>query len=106
MIELGTSDSGSRLPLRVGERASVRLSETATTGYRWRRPAEDADDGVLAIVEDDQDGPADPRGAGGERVFVLEAVRPGTAIVRLEKSRSWEREAPVEQFSITVEVGP
>jgi len=106
MIELSASDSGSHLRVRVGERASVRLPETATTGYRWHRVADGAENEVFTIVEDGSDAPADPRGAGGQRTFVLEAARPGTAILRLEKSRSWESGAPVEQFSVTVDVQP
>ena len=76
------------------------------SGYRWHRVADGAENEVFTIVEDGSDAPADPRGAGGQRTFVLEAARPGTAILRLEKSRSWESGAPVEQFSVTVDVQP
>ena len=109
MIELGTSDSGSRQSVRVGERASVRLPETATTGYRWHQVDEGdegAGGGLLTLVEDGSDGPRAPRGAGGERTFVFEAVRTGAATIRLEKSRAWESGAPVEQFTVTVDVQP
>ena len=104
MIELEAADSGSRQTVRVGDRASVRLPETATTGYRWQRLDDPAADGPLTIVEDGSQAPTAPRGAGGDRVFVFEAVRTGTTTVRLGKSRTWGDSTPVEHFTVTIDV--
>lgn len=96
-IELTVVDTGTTRSVHVGERATVRLPENPTTGYRW-----EADfDGVrLRLVDDRFEGPQSPRGAGGERVLAFEAVLPGPTTLRLAKRRGWGDGEPVEVFVV------
>jgi inhibitor of cysteine peptidase len=100
-IELHEADAGSRSGMEVGERATVRLPESPTTGYRW---IADFDSTRLRLVEDRFDGPELPRGGGGERVLVFEALRSGSATLTLGKKRAWESGDPVETFAVELDV--
>ena len=102
-IELGPADAGTRRSVNVGELTTVRLPENPTTGYRWQIPSENA---CLRLVEDRFDGAQSPRGAGGDRVLVFEAVRAGSASLRLMKSRSWESGKPLEEYAVDLDVQP
>ena len=100
-IELRETDTGRRVSVRVAERATVRLPETPTTGFRW---VAEYDDTRLSLVEDSFDGAATPRGAGGERVLVFEALRSGTATLDLRKQRAWGGGEPTATFAVELEV--
>ena len=83
---VGEGDQGQVIRLRSAERIEVRLRENPTTGFRWspELPA----DGGLALVSSKFVPPAEASpGAGGERVFELEARRTGRSPVKLLLSR-------------------
>jgi inhibitor of cysteine peptidase len=101
-VELGPGDSGSRRTLAVGDSVEVRLPETPTTGFRWR-PVADLQQ--LRLTDDHFDGAVAPRGAGGQRVLVFEALTAGTAQLRLAKAREWEGVAR-EEFVVDLEIHP
>lgn len=101
-VELRATDSGARRTVHVGERLTVRLAETPTTGYRWQS---DADPG-LRMIEERFEGGEVPRGAGGERVLAFEAVQPGLARLRLAKRRTWGGGEPIEEFRADIDVTP
>ena len=96
-IELTDADSGTTRSVRVGERATVRLPENPTTGYRWQA---EFDEAALRIVEDRYDGPESPRGAGGHRVLTVEPLRAGTTRLRLANRRSWGDGDPIAEFVV------
>lgn len=100
-IELKEKDAGIRTRMKVGERATIRLEENPTTGFRW---AADFDDAVIALVDDRYEGPEEPRGAGGVRVLVFEAVRSGSAALSCAKKRAWGAPEPVATFAVELEV--
>jgi inhibitor of cysteine peptidase len=102
-IELGPADAGTSRSVQVGERTTVRLPENPTTGYRWQTASDDA---RLRLVDDRFEGAQSPRGAGGVRVLVFEAVRAGSASLRLMKSRSWQSGQPIEEFAVGLDVQP
>jgi inhibitor of cysteine peptidase len=116
-IELGPADTGTSRSVRIGDVTTVRLPESPTTGYRWHSDPDsdadsdsdsdtDSDDVRLKIVEDRFEGAEQPRGAGGDRVLVFEAVRVGLARVHLSKRRSWESGVPLEEFWVELDVQP
>ena len=100
-IELKEKDAGTRSRMKVGERATLRLQENPTTGFRW---VPEFDDALLTLVEDRFEGPEQPAGAGGERVLVFEAQRGGSTPLRCAKRRFWETADPVETFAVEIEV--
>jgi inhibitor of cysteine peptidase len=103
-IELGPSDAGTSRSVHVGDVITVRLPENPTTGYRWQS---DADDVRLKVVDDRFEGADVPRGTGGHRVLVIEAVKAGSARLHLAMRRSWESGAPPnEEFTVELEVQP
>jgi inhibitor of cysteine peptidase len=102
-LDLGPADAGTHRSARVGDRAEVRLPENPTTGYRWQIAS---DDSRLRLVDDRFEGAQAPRGAGGVRVLVFEAVQAGSASLRLTKSRSWESGKPIEEFAVDLDVQP
>jgi inhibitor of cysteine peptidase len=102
-IELGPEDAGTRRSVQVGDLTTVRLPENPTTGYRWQAASDDA---CLRLAEDRFEGAPSPRGAGGVRVLVFEAVHAGPASLRLMKSRSWESGKPIEEFAVDLDVQP
>jgi inhibitor of cysteine peptidase len=102
-IELGPADAGTHRSLQVGDRAEVRLPESPTTGYRWQIASDDA---RLRLADDRFEGAESPRGAAGERVLVFEAVGAGSVSLQLVRCRSWERENPVEEFAVDLDVHP
>lgn len=79
----------------------VRLPENPTTGYRWQIAS---DDSCLRLDDDRFEGAQSPRGAGGARVLVFEAVRAGSVSLQLLKSRSWESGKPIEEFAVNLDV--
>lgn len=89
--------------MMVGDLTTVRLPEKPTTGYRWQAASDDA---CLRLVDDRFDGAQSPRGAGGVRVLVFEAVRAGSASLRLVKCRSWESGTPIEEYEVDLDVQP
>ncbi len=99
-IELTVEDAGTTRAVRVGDRATVRLPENPTTGYRWQT---DHDETRLRLVEDRYDGPQSPRGAGGERVLTFEVLLAGPTTLRLANRRAWGDGEPVAEF--VVELG-
>jgi inhibitor of cysteine peptidase len=101
--ELRPADAGTSRSVRIGDLTAVRLPENPTTGYRWQS---DFDDPRLKLVDDRYEGAESPRGAGGERVLVFEAVSAGSARMHLAKRRSWEHGEPVEEFSVELDVQP
>ncbi|HEY5183710.1 MAG TPA: protease inhibitor I42 family protein [Actinomycetes bacterium] len=102
-IELGPADTGTSRSVRVGELTTVRLPESPTTGYRWEC---DEPGAGLLLVEDRFEGATTPRGSGGERVLVFQAVSTGPATLRLVNRRSWGSADPGEEFSVQFDVQP
>jgi inhibitor of cysteine peptidase len=102
-IELGPADAGTYRSVKVGDLTTVRLPENPTTGYRWQTASDEV---RLRLVDDHFEGAQSPRGAGGLRVLVFEAVRVGSASLRLMKSRTWESGKPIEEFAIDLDVQP
>lgn len=98
------SDAGKSIAMGVGDALTVRLPEMQTAGYQW--VIEGVDPHVL---EPRSSNYAPPRGTGagaaGERTFVMHAVAPGQAALKLASRRSWESaDAAGERFAITVNV--
>jgi inhibitor of cysteine peptidase len=102
-IDLKASDAGTRPRLDVGDRATLRLAENPTTGFRWTI---EFDDSRVRLVEDTFEGPGEPAGAGGERVLVFEALRSGPAPLNLTNKRAWESAEPVDTFAVELDVQP
>ncbi len=101
------SDRGKTVTLKAGQSLILRLNENPTTGYRWMIPVFDAQ---LIQLTDDRFEPTVTAnkpimGAGGQRILVLQANRPGTIHLNLENKQSWNLNSPsAESFALTVHI--
>ena len=98
---LTEADNGRRVALRVGDTITIRLSENASTGYRWSVAGVDR-------THVSVDGPHAERtseaiGGAATSVWTVRATQPGTTRVELQKSRSWEQSA-IERFAADITV--
>ncbi len=102
-------DSGTEILMGSGESVTIELGANASTGYGWV-VAEPTPFGVVEIVESRYDEPdTDLVGAPGTQVYVIEAVREGAGILRLEYLRSFDEPpvpAKVVEYIIRVDGAP
>jgi inhibitor of cysteine peptidase len=109
MIQVDERFDGQEVVLHSHEMLEVRLSENASTGYRWAMPAElNANwTTMLREVEDTFESAGPTPGKPGTRVLRFEAIQPGTAELVLEYRRSWGDGAkPARSFRLRVRVEP
>jgi predicted secreted protein len=90
------SNREAHLTLRVGEEHELRLPGLATAGYQWSCDEEGTGE-VLAVSKlpraQDRPDPS-PVGASADEVFRITALHQGTATLRFEQRRRWEKDAP------------
>jgi inhibitor of cysteine peptidase len=105
------SDRGKTVTLKAGQSLILRLNENPTTGYRWMIPVFDAqliqlmDDRFEPTVTANKPINKPIMGAGGQRILVLQANRPGTIHLNLENKQSWNLNSPsAESFALTVHI--
>jgi inhibitor of cysteine peptidase len=102
-------DSGTEILMGSGESITIELEANASTGYGWV-VAEPTASGVVDVVESRYDEPdTDLVGAPGTQVYVIEAVREGAGILRLEYLRSFDDPpvpAKVVEYIIRVDGAP
>jgi len=103
LIRLSADDVGTTKAAALGDVVSVRLAETATSGYRWRLDHLDAH--VLRAAGDSfVDDDIDSQGAPGTRTFDFEVVGHGLADLRLKRWRDWAGDdSVVERFAVTID---
>jgi inhibitor of cysteine peptidase len=109
VMKADDSFNGRQVEIRVGETLEVRLSENASTGYRWAILPESARkfDKVLHERGQAAEGAGSPPGKPGTRDFRFEAVEPGAVELELEYRRPWEAgKAPTRRFKLRVRVLP
>ncbi len=97
------AEDGLTLSLTAGERISLFLTETASTGYVWRAAVDD--DTVLTLIATEHSERSAMAGAEGVVDFILEAIAPGTTTVRFDLARAWEKDA-AETRTVSVTVSP
>jgi inhibitor of cysteine peptidase len=108
-LEVTKADSGRRARLYIGNILVVRLPANPGTGYQWQLVPTSSLAVRLMAEPQFVASPAPPgiMGASGTYVFMFQAVRPGTGVVRLVYARPWERDrTAADAFSLSVEVLP
>lgn len=85
------TDPNQPVEVAAGETFRIVLDSNRTTGYGWQL-AELPDEAVVKKVHNRYRAPRVQRpGAGGQEVWRFQAVKPGTAEVRMVYVRSWEK---------------
>jgi inhibitor of cysteine peptidase len=86
-----------------GEKFTIRLDASPTTGYEWSVSV--SDEAVVSLEKSEyQQGGSGLAGAGGTQVLVFKANKAGTATIDLVYQRSWETKEDDErlQYAVTV----
>ena len=86
-MEIDARSNGERIPAQVGDEIRLTLSETPTTGFRWKLIA-DGEPACEHVGETIEAGAAP--GGPAARDWRFRAARPGLAHVELVLVRSWE----------------
>ena len=102
----GSVFTSSPIAVKIGQDFLIALPGNITTGYSWTAKSSG---GAVAVEGSAYQGPAasaTPRmGAGGQQIFVLEAVKAGTSTVTFSYGRPWQKNvkpARTMVFAITV----
>jgi inhibitor of cysteine peptidase len=95
IVTITEADAGTTVKLQVGQAVAVRLSENASTGYRW---AIDAADAKLVTPSEPQL-PYQSGAVGSGRLvpWTFTARSPGATTVTLKLWRHWEGDASIIQ---------
>jgi inhibitor of cysteine peptidase len=97
---LRIEDNGETVVIARGGNIDIILPENPTTGFRWHlEPI-----ASRAVKIKDRYAPGDSGvGGGGERIFVVSALKGGCVRVRLELFRIWETPAnPIQRFAVDI----
>jgi predicted secreted protein len=102
VADIEIRENGASVTARQGDRIYIRIPENPTTGYRW---APGAIPDLLELTSSEFIPPAQLKpGAGGERVVVLRATRPGSGQAEFVLARPWESGEPADRWRVTVTV--
>jgi len=92
--------SGGEVRVKVGQEFEVVLSETPTTGYRWKVVSDGAP--VCRIERDEFQASAPTPGAPGRHAWVFSAAQSGAAVLDLAYRRSFGASEPARRFTLRV----
>jgi inhibitor of cysteine peptidase len=102
-ISITDGDNNRSFDAQVGDQITVRLEESATTGYRWE--LERLDHAIVTPKQTDFTPLSTAVGGGGELILEFEALQPGVTELALKLWRSWEGESSViNRFSVKITV--
>jgi predicted secreted protein len=87
-----------RVDVQAGDPFAIALSDNGPGGYLWR--AADLPPAIRLRNEDDRAPATLTPGAGGRKVFELEATQSGRFTLRFERRRSWEPGADRERLVV------
>jgi inhibitor of cysteine peptidase len=97
-------ENGKAVKIRAGDILVVRLSENATTGYRWA--LDGVDSPLVTIHEAQYSSPSPSVGGSGEVTWRVEGKAPGSLEIKLKLWRSWEGEKSVQKrFRLALTIG-
>ncbi|MFL5344002.1 MAG: protease inhibitor I42 family protein [Hyalangium sp.] len=106
-------DSPRLIELSVGQTHTERLPGLAAAGYTWTWSAEDSSNAVRVsmhrAVEVPKPGELPPGTQSFDESVELQALAPGTAVLRFALRRPWEdtpREVRTFQVRVTADVRP
>ena len=103
---LYSTDSGKTMTYAVGDKFSIRLQENSSTGYVWRLKTIPESQLAISLISDYFEAPKTDRvGAGGEHIFVWQAVSAGSIEIQGFHARPWVRtqDEPSVNYKIIVE---
>lgn len=97
--------NGQAIELRVGERITLELPETAGTGYRWA--LEEPVPTAIEVRKEPFRAGSEALGSGGTAAWTVIAKAPADAPLRLKLWRAWEGDASIRQrFEAMLRIRP
>jgi inhibitor of cysteine peptidase len=103
MMKIDRSYNEREVTLDMGEVVEISLAENPTTGFRWELRVKP--EPACSLVKSWFEPAAGPPGKGGTHRWQFQAVRPGSAEIKLEYRRPWEQETcPGQTFKLRVQV--
>ena len=101
-MKIDEGKHGKTIEVKNGDTFLIRLNENPTTGYRW---AIESSGEPLLEIKSDEFTCSPPRlcGSGGMHNWTFVAKEIGTAIIKMEYNRSWEKTSG-DPFTLTVNI--
>jgi inhibitor of cysteine peptidase len=97
-------ENGKTVNIRAGDILVVRLTENATTGYRWALNGVNSP--LVSIDEAQYSNRSSAVGSPGEVTWRIEGKRPGSVEIEFKLWRSWEGKKSIQKkFGIRLEIG-
>lgn len=103
----GSVFTSSPVSVKVGQDFLIALPSRPSTGFSWTAKSSGA---AVAVEGSAYQGPPPSStmmrvGAGGQQIFVLEAMKPGTATATFAYARPWEKNVkPARTMTFTITV--
>ena len=106
MTVMDASRQPQPIEVTAGQEFKLILESNRTTGYRWQLGGP-LNEGIIQLIGAEYQPPESKLpGAGGREAWTFKALRPGTAEIRLNYIRPWEKGvAPLKTRSFVVNVG-
>lgn len=102
-VGIDIDDAGGTVTMAESETLELRLEANPTTGYQWVV----LESSVVRLTSESHEPESDLDGAGGVTTFHFTPVAVGTGRLQLGYLRPWEDGvAPIDEYTITVEVVP
>jgi inhibitor of cysteine peptidase len=102
-VVLTERDNGGSFEVKRGEEVTVRLDETASSGYRWA--VDSRNDPVLHFQSDGVVSSSPAIGSKSAVEFDFQAAQAGSTEIRLKLWRDWEGDTSIaDRFAATVRV--
>ena len=101
-VTVSDGDNGKSIKVPLNGTLQVTLTSNASAGYRWSLRGDPSP--LMMVHSSTSDaGEAPVVGAAGKQEFKLTATNKGTAIVKFEYARAWEKNtAPAKTFWVKV----
>jgi inhibitor of cysteine peptidase len=105
MVSVGLNDDGRAINMQVGETVTIRLSENATSGYRWTLNR--FDENLFELLDVRLDYKSKAVGMSGYASFTLKGIQAGEGSVVLKNWRQWEGDKSVTRyFRLKIGIAP
>jgi predicted secreted protein len=102
-VEIDARFNGETVRVRLGDEILLTLSETPTTGFRWKLIADGA---PACVLIGDTARPSAAPGGPAARDWRFRAANPGSAHIELVLVRSWEGPSSASRtFVVDIAVG-
>ena len=93
--------------LQAGQSALLRIEGNPTTGYEWMLATENPAGRIHVQAQEGESDPTPDRVGRPHYVrFILTALHTGTVDLRFVYARRWEKDKPVREINLHVEIQP